>query len=65
MISGGKDITVKHTGSNNISYNSHFQLELAPKTGTLQLIGNSISSPINIGGLSIGCRCIVLTAIMF
>ena len=44
---------------------SHFQFELAPKTGTLQLIGNSISSPINRGGLSIGYRCIVLTAICF
>ena len=61
MISGGKDITVKHTGSKNISHNSHFQFELASKTGTLQLIGNSISLPINIGGLQ--ARCIVLTAI--
>ena len=59
MISGGKDIAEgkdmkQNTVSKNILYNSHFQFDLASKTGTLQLIGNSISSPINIGGLSIG-----------
>ena len=55
MISGGKDIAMKqNTVSKNILYNSHFQFDLASKTGTLQLIGNSISSPINIDRRAIG-----------